>query len=63
MPIYVYGCRKCGNKVEELQKMEDPPPSKCEKCGVEGEMVKKIGVSNFTLADGGVGWAKDGYSG
>lgn len=63
MPIYVYGCRKCGEEIEEIQKMDDPAPEKCEKCGVKGEMEKKMGTSNFTLGEGGVGWAKDGYSG
>lgn len=63
MPIYVFECRKCKNEVEELQKMDDPPPEKCTKCGAEGEMVKTIRASNFTLGEGGVGWAKDGYSG
>lgn len=63
MPIYVYECRKCGAEIEEIQKMSDPPPSQCEKCGAEGELEKKIGASNFALAEGGVGWAKDGYSG
>jgi putative FmdB family regulatory protein len=63
MPIYVYECQKCNEEVEEIQKMTDPAPEKCEKCGAAGEMKKKIGVSNFTLGEGGVGWAKDGYSG
>jgi len=63
VPIYVYKCRKCGHVVEEIQKMDDPPPVKCDKCGTKGTMEQTMGVSNFTLAPGGVGWGKDGYSG
>jgi len=35
MPFYEYQCSNCGNQLEELQKMSDPPLTKCPKCGKE----------------------------
>lgn len=35
MPFYEYQCSNCGNHLEELQKMSDPPLTKCPKCGKE----------------------------
>lgn len=61
MPIYTYACSKCKAEVEEIQKFDDPPPPKCEKCGAEGSMTKTMSPSNFQLKGGG--WADDGYSG
>ena len=29
MPIYVYRCKKCNNKFEEIQKFSDPPLTEC----------------------------------
>jgi len=40
--------------------MSDPPPAKCDKCGEDGTMEKRMGKTNFELKGGG--WAKDGYS-
>ena len=40
MPIYEYSCEKCGTKIDVLQKMDDPAPGKCEKCGAEGTMAR-----------------------
>ena len=60
MPIYTYACEKCKAEVEEIQKLDDPPPPRCEKCGAEGSMKKTIAPSNFQLKGGG--WASDGYS-
>ncbi|MBI4164321.1 MAG: zinc ribbon domain-containing protein [Acidobacteria bacterium] len=33
MPLYEYQCRKCGVKVEKIQKFSAPTLGKCEKCG------------------------------
>ncbi len=33
MPFYEYQCSNCGHKLEELQKMSDPPLEKCPVCG------------------------------
>jgi len=60
MPIYLYECTECSAEAEELQKMDAPPPAKCEACGKEGTLKRKMGASNFQLV--GSGWAKDGYS-
>jgi putative FmdB family regulatory protein len=60
VPIYVYQCSACEARVEEIQKMTDPPPAKCDKCGKDGTMEKRMGKTNFELK--GSGWAKDGYS-
>ena len=40
MPLYEYACQKCGERVEIIQKLSDPPYSHCPKCG--GEMRKLI---------------------
>ncbi len=33
MPIYEYECQKCEYRFERLQKLSDPPPTKCPQCG------------------------------
>src|SRR5881628_946886 len=38
MPLYEYRCAKCGDTVEIIQKISDPPYSHCPKCG--GDMRK-----------------------
>jgi putative FmdB family regulatory protein len=35
MPIYEYGCEKCGNKFEVLIRTKTDYPKKCPKCGAE----------------------------
>ena len=59
MPIYVYLCGKCKEEVEEIQKIDDPAPEECPKCGKKDTLRKTMGVSNFQLKGGG--WAEDGY--
>lgn len=63
MPLYVYKCSKCQAEVEEIQKMDDPAPDPCPHCQAKGSLEKTMGASNFALKPGGVGWAKNGYSG
>ncbi len=58
MPIYEYVCKKCGNLVEVFQKVSDPGPKTCEKCG--GRLARVISNTNFQLKGGG--WYKDLYS-
>jgi putative FmdB family regulatory protein len=60
MPIYTYICEKCKEEVEEIQKMDDPPPPECSSCKSKGTMKKTISRSNFQLKGGG--WADDGYA-
>ena len=58
MPIYEYACEKCSRVVEVMQKISDPPPKKCERCG--GRLARVISQSSFQLKGGG--WYKDLYS-
>ncbi|HJS73514.1 MAG TPA: zinc ribbon domain-containing protein [Vicinamibacteria bacterium] len=37
MPIYEYRCTKCGHRFETIQKVSDPPLTKCEKCKGKAE--------------------------
>ena len=58
MPIYEFVCEACGNIVERLQKLSDPPPDACPECG--GKMAKIMSRNSFQLKGGG--WYKDLYS-
>src|SRR5690349_16682992 len=58
MPIYEYGCNECGHRLEEQQKMADPPLVTCPACGKD-RLEKLISATSFTLK--GSGWYKDGY--
>lgn len=58
MPIYVYGCQKCGATEEHIQKFSDPPVEQCESCG--GPLQKQVTSAAFHLKGGG--WYKDGYA-
>ena len=33
MPLYEYKCTQCGEQIEIIQKLSDPPYSHCPKCG------------------------------
>ncbi|MEQ8937697.1 MAG: zinc ribbon domain-containing protein, partial [Gammaproteobacteria bacterium] len=33
MPIYEYKCEQCGEQIEKLQKISDPPAKTCPACG------------------------------
>ncbi len=35
MPLYEYQCVQCGERVEIIQKVSDPPYTHCPKCGSE----------------------------
>jgi putative FmdB family regulatory protein len=39
MPLYEYKCNKCGTAFEVIQKIAEPPMTKCPQCGGS---VKKI---------------------
>jgi len=58
MPIYEFVCESCGSIEEKLQKLSDPPPGACLKCG--GKMAKIMSLNSFQLKGGG--WYKDLYS-
>lgn len=54
MPIYEYRCQACGAEEEILQKMSDPKPTSCSKCG-KGPM-DKLMPSSTSFALKGTGW-------
>ena len=62
MPIYEYGCEKCGEVFEVMQKMSDKPlkthKTDEKQCG--GKLTKLMSSNAFHLKGGG--WFKDGYS-
>lgn len=33
MPLYEYQCDACGQRFEVIQKLSDPPPEVCRRCG------------------------------
>lgn len=58
MPFYEYECTKCNYHTEALQKISDPPITRCEKCN--GKMKKLISHSTFHLK--GSGWYVTDYA-
>jgi putative FmdB family regulatory protein len=58
MPIYEYVCEKCGHHLEVMQKMSDPPLSKCPQC--RGKLEKIFSQTSFQLK--GSGWYLTDYS-
>lgn len=60
MPIYEYGCQSCGKIIDLMQKLNDPPPGKCDGCGAEGAMQRIISRTSFVLKGGG--WYSDLYA-
>ena len=53
MPIYAYQCQACGQSLEVLRKISDPPLSDCPGCG-KAELMKLLTAPSFRL--GGSGW-------
>ncbi len=53
MPIYEYRCDGCGFQKEYLQKLKDPPLTKCPECGKES-FRKMLTAAGFQLK--GSGW-------
>jgi putative FmdB family regulatory protein len=58
MPIYEYGCAKCGKTHEIMQKFSDVPLAVCPDCG--GEVKKLISNTSFVLK--GTGWYATDYA-
>jgi len=58
MPIYEYGCLKCGKIHEMMQKFSDAPLGLCPECG--GEVKKLISNTSFVLK--GTGWYATDYA-
>jgi putative FmdB family regulatory protein len=57
MPIYEYICEKCGSRIEVIQKVDDPPPKRCQKC--RGKLKKGVSRTSFQLK--GSGWYATDY--
>lgn len=58
MPLYEYECTQCGERVEIIQKISDPPYTHCPKCG--GAMRKLI--SSPAIQFKGSGFYKTDYA-
>lgn len=60
MPIYEYRCSSCGHQQEFLQKLSDPPHTRCTKCGEES-FAKMVTAAGFQLK--GSGWYATDFKG
>ena len=58
MPIYEYRCLQCGERSEELQRVNEPPLRTCEQCG--GELKKLLSAPAFQFK--GSGWYVTDYA-
>ena len=58
MPLYEYQCKQCAERVEIIQRVSDPPYSRCPKCG--GQMRKLI--SSPAIQFKGSGFYKTDYA-
>lgn len=58
MPIYEYECESCHERIEVMQKVNDPPLKKCERCG--GKLNKVISAPGIQFK--GSGWYVTDYS-
>lgn len=52
MPIYEYGCDRCGHEFETMQKISEAPLTKCPACGHDS-LRKKVSAAGFRLKGGG----------
>jgi putative FmdB family regulatory protein len=59
MPIYEYECRKCGHRLEVMQRVSDPPRKRCPECG--GALKKLISAPAIQFK--GSGWYVTDYGG
>ena len=58
MPLYEYQCVQCGERVEILQRMSDPPYSHCPKCSGDMKKLHSSPAIQFT----GSGFYKTDYA-
>ena len=58
MPLYEYQCNQCGERIEMIQKVSDPPYAHCPKCG--GEMKKLVSAPAIQFK--GSGFYKTDYA-
>jgi putative FmdB family regulatory protein len=52
MPIYEFECAQCGHRFDRLQKLSDPDPSACPRCGAP-RVQRRVSAPSFRLAGGG----------
>ena len=60
MPIYEYECSQCHEVSDALQKVNDPPPETCPRCGAANSLSRLVSRTSFVLKGGG--WYADLYS-
>jgi len=60
MPIYEYECRQCHQTSDALQKVNDPAPETCPRCGAHDTLTRLLSRTSFVLKGGG--WYADLYS-
>jgi putative FmdB family regulatory protein len=60
MPIYEYRCGACGQDHEVLQKVSEPPLTKCPACG-KPKLKKLLSAAGFQLK--GSGWYATDFKG
>jgi len=53
MPIYEYQCDECGQRLEVMQRISEPPRTDCPECGESG-LRKLVSAAGFVLK--GTGW-------
>ena len=58
LPLYEYECKKCGKRVEKIQKFSDLPLTKCEACG--GKLERLLSSSSIHFK--GSGWYVTDYA-
>lgn len=58
MPLYEYRCTECGESVEVLQRVGEPPVSECPRCG--GSMTKLLSAPALQFR--GSGWYLTDYA-
>ncbi len=60
MPIYEYECSQCHQTSDALQKVNDPAPETCPRCGARHTLSRLVSRTSFVLKGGG--WYADLYS-
>ena len=60
MPIYEYECSQCHQTSDALQKVNDPAPETCPRCGAHNTLSRLLSRTSFVLKGGG--WYADLYS-
>lgn len=58
MPLFEYECRRCGLRIELIQRYSDPPPAACDSCG--GELKKLLSAPAVHFK--GSGWYVTDYA-